>query len=247
LVFIRNATTEAYFTAATEPGNPIRFNIGENGSSFNYRTYNREPTFCNILPNSNLAIVEDYPAANGAPLTIVTTIIDSDNDGIPNEDEDDNIDGDFNYLTNPLNTDGDTLPNYMDADDDNDNVLTIDEDDNIDGDNNPFTDPRRTDGDDKPDYLDADDDGDGVLTRLEDEGGNQNPTDDFLMDMPGETPRFLNPEAANEFPDPGFRDTNFKRTFTTRFTIQNLGIEIINAQFLDFGTYVRIQNFTVDN
>ena len=49
-------------------------------------------------------------------------------------------------------TDGDTIPNYLDADDDNDGVLTKNEDANGDGD--PTNDD--TDGDGIPDYLDTD-------------------------------------------------------------------------------------------
>jgi hypothetical protein len=247
LLMSRNATTEAFFTTATDPDNPTTFTLGSNGSSFNYRTYNITPTFCNQISDSDLVVLEDYEASNSATVTVVTTIVDNDNDGIPTIDEDENPDGDNNPASNPTDTDGDGIPNYLDQDDDNDNVLTKDEDDDNDGDGNPFTNARDTDGNGVPDYLDPDDDGDDVPTRLEDENGNQNLTDDFLDDLPGETPRFLNPAATDIYTDFGFRDTQFTRTFRTRFTIQNLGIEIINTDFLDFGTYTRTETFTYDN
>jgi len=91
---------------------------------------------------------------------------DTDGDGIPNyldEDDDgdnvltrleidyDDLDGDDNPLTNPLNTDEadeialgiDLVPNYLDPDDDGDGVLTINEEnDTQDQDpTNDFTDP----------------------------------------------------------------------------------------------------------
>lgn len=82
---------------------------------------------------------------------------DDDADGVPNFFEDFNGDGD---LTND-DTDGDTIPNYLDDDDDGDGVLTIDEAKDMDG--NPID----TDGDGDVDYLDFDDDGDGVFTAFE--------------------------------------------------------------------------------
>ncbi len=235
LVFARNSTTEAYFTTETDPDNPIELTIG-GSTSFNYRTYNMVPEFCQVLQDPNLLVNEDYEATGGTVI-IETTVIDDDNDGIPNASEDDNLDGDNDYLTNPRDTDGDGLPDYIDQDDDNDNVLTINEDDNNDGDGDPSTNPRDTDGDGTPDYLEEDDDNDGTLTRLEDEDENQNPTNDFLTDEPNQLPRFLEPTATQAFPDAGFRDTQYTRTFTTTFTILNLGIEILSTDVLNFGTY----------
>lgn len=73
---------------------------------------------------------------------------DNDNDGVLNEYEDLNNDGEvFDD-----NTDGDNFPNYFDSDDDGDGTLTKDEDANGDGD--PTNDD--TDGDGTPDYLDTD-------------------------------------------------------------------------------------------
>ena len=59
-------------------------------------------------------------------------------------------DGDTNVKND--DTDGDTIPDYLDVDDDGDGVLTKNEDAN--GNGNPLDDD--TDGDGIPDYLDAD-------------------------------------------------------------------------------------------
>lgn len=73
---------------------------------------------------------------------------DADNDWVINSDED--IDKD--QIVNNDDTDGDSIPDYLDKDDDGDGVLTKEEDANGDGD------PRNddTDGDGVPDYLDKD-------------------------------------------------------------------------------------------
>lgn len=73
---------------------------------------------------------------------------DHDNDSIPAILEDPDEDGD------PLNddSDGDFIPDFLDADDDNDGIPTIEEDAN--GNGNPLDDD--TDGDGIPDYLDPD-------------------------------------------------------------------------------------------
>ncbi|MCK4562393.1 MAG: FKBP-type peptidyl-prolyl cis-trans isomerase [Flavobacteriaceae bacterium] len=97
-------------------------------------------------------------------------IADSDNDGVINNDED--VDGDGDVLND--DTDEDLVPNYIDIDDDGDRVKTIDED--VDGDGNPMNDD--TDGDGKANYLDDDDDGDGKKTIDEDTNRNGDPTDD---------------------------------------------------------------------
>ncbi len=73
--------------------------------------------------------------------------IDHDGDGIMSIDEDLNGNG---YLLDD-NTDGDSLPDYLDGDDDNDGTLTINEYDE-DGDGIPDD----SDGDGIPDYLDND-------------------------------------------------------------------------------------------
>ncbi len=107
---------------------------------------------------------------------------DDDNDGIPNIFED--FDGDMN-LDND-DTDGDTIPNYLDDDDDGDGVLTIFE--TTDNEGNPTD----TDGDGEVDYLDDDDDGDGISTSNEDADPNMDGNPDDALDTDGDgTPDYL--------------------------------------------------------
>ena len=81
--------------------------------------------------------------------------IDSDGDGLWNHQEDANNDADYNPATNPgPDTDGDALPDYLDADDDGDTLLTSAENADPNGDGDP-RDARDFDRDGQPDYLDA--------------------------------------------------------------------------------------------
>lgn len=205
-------------------------------NTFNYRTYSSLPNnpFCSDVPPSNLNITSDAVATTGTG-TITTTLIEDDNDGIPAEDEDDNLDGDDDPATNPTDTDGDGIPNYLDADDDGDNVLTKNEDDNDDEDNNPFTNPRDTDSDGTPDYLDTDDDNDGVLTRNEENiTQNQNPTDDVTTIGAGAD--FLNPLVSTNVPATAYRAHIIKQVFEVRIDLNNVQLPNITQQILYFGT-----------
>lgn len=98
---------------------------------------------------------------------------DFDSDGIPNELED--VNGDGNLAND--DTDGDGIPNYRDSDDDGDSVPTSVEILDLSG---RFSIALDTDGDGIPNYLDNDDDGDGVLTINEDYNHNGDPTDDDI-------------------------------------------------------------------
>ncbi|MFX0557258.1 Ig-like domain-containing protein [Maribacter sp. CXY002] len=55
--------------------------------------------------------------------TIDNIDLDDDDDGILDTVEDQNLDGDNNHLTNPTDSDGDSIPNYLDLDSDNDGIL----------------------------------------------------------------------------------------------------------------------------
>ena len=108
--------------------------------------------------------------------------LDDDNDGILDFDEDPNLDGDDDPLTNPLDTDNDGIPNHLDIDADNDGLP-----DNVEGQTTagyipPNDDdaatyeansglntaypngiiPNNHDGEDTPDYIDLDSDNDLV-------------------------------------------------------------------------------------
>lgn len=112
---------------------------------------------------------------------------DSDGDGL-----DDKTEAGSNP-TNPADTDGDGIPNLLDADDDNDSIPTkeegskdvdadglpnyLDTDDDGDGINTQTEGTKDTDADGIGNYLDADDDNDGLYTQYENYNGNT-PTDD---------------------------------------------------------------------
>ncbi|MEM9680459.1 MAG: hypothetical protein AAF901_09055 [Bacteroidota bacterium] len=227
LVFPRNSNDSLIFDP---PEIPYTTTLTIDGTTrlFNYRTYNQEPTFCTTLPDPNLVITDDFPADTGT-VDVTTVIVDSDDDGISNEDE--------NEADNQ-DTDGDGIPDYIDQDDDNDNIPTRNEDDNTDGDDNPFTNPKDTDGDGIADYLEEDDDDDGVLTRLEDENGNTNPIDDFeeLSTTPS-TPRYLDDTATEAFPDSGLISNEFIRTITITFVVNDVDLGVINYDVYNLGTY----------
>lgn len=213
---------------------------------FNYRSYGRTPNdnfFCNDVPPSNLQIDRDEVSIGGE-VTIRTVLVEDDNDGIPTELEDENLDGDNDPDTNPTDTDGDGIPNYLDADDDGDNVLTIDEidTDNIDGDDNPLTNPKNTDAnstmnpDTIPDYLDTDDDGDGVLTRDEDPDQNQDPTNNFSDTNNPLLNDYLNDQIAVTTTATAFRTHTIRMTYTIDVTVFNINLPSITQQTLDFGS-----------
>lgn len=104
---------------------------------------------------------------------------------------------------NPIDCDGDTIPDYMDPDSDNDTIpdrvegryminnLFARYNKDADGDTIPDADeagddpknPRDTDGDTIPDYLDLDSDGDGLLDAWEREHEGYNP---YLEDTDGD-------------------------------------------------------------
>jgi hypothetical protein len=100
---------------------------------------------------------------------------DTDNDGIPDDFEDVNENGDVE----DDDTDGDGVPNYLDSDDDGDGIPTEIETGELDG-GLPHS-ARDSDGDGTPDFLDDDDDGDGTPTQIEGVSDhNRNGVPDYL-------------------------------------------------------------------
>lgn len=221
LVVDANNTYEADFQlSATNP--------------FNYRTYSNStlPTsgvFCSDIPLSTLKITQDIESTSGT-VSIKTVLTEDDNDGIPAKLEDRNGNGNLE----DDDTDGDGIPNYLDADDDGDNVLTINEkpDPNGDGD---LSDALDTDSDGIPNYLDTDDDGDGVLTRNEEnESQDQNPTNDISNTLIG--PDYLNAEVISSVPATKYREHTIKQTYVVTLTVSNFDLKIISLDVFDFGT-----------
>ncbi|RSK38240.1 hypothetical protein [Mangrovimonas spongiae] len=223
----------------------ITGNINGSTNAFNYRTYNSAISgniFCNDIPPSNLGIENDYSSTSG-DFTIYTTLIEDDNDGVPAEMEDINGNGDL-YDDD---TDGDGLPNFLDADDDGDNVLTLTElndndlvdanndgdfDDDTDGD--PLTNPVDTDGDGIPNYLDNDDDDDGVLTiDEENEIQDNNPANDFTNPNVAD---YLNPDVSTTVPATAYRTHNIEQLFVIEILVENISFSNLNQSEFDFGT-----------
>lgn len=245
LIFPNNSTTRLIFNPETN-NYASTFEINGSSTKFNYRTYDGDPKnlICNLLPDANTNILMDYAATSGV-VTTLTTFIDDDADGIPSAFEDENLDGDNNPATNPTDSDGDGIPDYLDSDDDNDNVLTKNEGHNY-SEADGLSKAQDTDGDGIPDYLDEDDDGDKVLTRLEDENGNGNPRDDF--DEATETPavpRYLNKVSTDTFDYTEFTPTTYQRIITVKFQIKNVNLDIISLTNIDFGTFT--QTYTIES
>lgn len=235
LIFPKSDANELFFTEASAD----TLTINGDNTRFIYRTYNRNISageLCGLVAPDDLTILESYEAATGE-VEIISTFIDDDGDGIPNEDEDDNEDGDNNYLTNPLDTDSDGIPDYIDQDDDGDNVLTANEiGDDIE---NPLnTDANLPNSDELPDYLDTDDDGDGTPTKLEDADGENGPFDDS-SEVNGELVKlYLNPEETTAYIFEDYSLPNqYTRSITTNFIVRNINLEIITTDELVLGTY----------
>ena len=202
--------------------------------AFNYRTYSNETLpsnlFCNDIPPADIKILQDYNDAS-VNATFSAVLVEDDQDGILAELEDINGNGD---LTDD-DTDGDGLPNYIDADDDGDNILTKDEapDPNKD---TILDDALDTDGDGIPNYLDADDDGDGINTRDEEtDSQDQNPGNDVTNSDIGAD--YLNKDIANTNTPvaTAYRSHTIKQTFTVTLMITEISLDIISIDELDFG------------
>lgn len=220
---------------AVKPLNP-NISGAINGSSnlLNYRSYNSSVTslFCMDIPPSDLDISEDYSSYSGS-FTILTSLIEDDNDGVPSEMEDRNKDG--NLYNDDSDSDG--IPDFLDEDDDGDNVLTKTElldYDNTDNDGNPLTDPKDTDGDGIPNYLDPNDDGDLVLTRDEENmSADRNPANDFTNG--NKIPDYLNIKVAITVPATGYREHNINQKFLVSLKVDNISFSNLNQDSFNFG------------
>lgn len=162
------------------------YDLAEQNTVLFYSTLVDAESQTNPLPNANAYQVSEeeevvYAVITGDEIGEFVIVefklkaedCDEDNDGVLDEDEDVNEDG--NYDND--DTDGDGTPNYLDSDDDGDSVPTEQEvQDNQDA-RHTFID---TDGDGIENYLDNDDDGDGTLTIDEDWNENGTLLDDDL-------------------------------------------------------------------
>lgn len=143
-------------------------------------------TICDSLGNCSTAIVT----------VVVTdaTDLDSDDDGIVDSFEDLNLDADNDPTTNPTDSDGDGIADYLDIDSDDDGIPDNVEaqttsgyippsgtdsnanglDDAYENNGNLGLFPVDTDGDSLPDYLDADSDDDNIPDNIEAHDFDQN-------------------------------------------------------------------------
>jgi len=210
---------------------PIIRTINGSSNTFNYRTYNASADnfFCNDIPPSDVEITQDYESLSGI-VNIVTVLTEDDNDGIPAELEDINGNGDLD----DDDTDGDTIPNYLDDDDDGDNVRTVTENPEY-SQSEGLANAQDTDGDTIPDYLDNDDDGDNVLTRDEENNSqDENPTNDVTNNEVGAD--YLNAEIATTVPATAYREHKITQTYEVSMFVENIDLEIIAQDVFDFGT-----------
>jgi len=167
-------------------------------------------TICDDIGNCSTAIVT----------VIVTDVIDldSDNDGIVDSFEDLNLDADNDPSTDPTDTDGDGIPDYLDIDSDDDGVPDNVEAQTtsgyippigVDSNNNGLDDayenggniglfPIDTDGDSLPDYLDDDSDDDGIPDNIEAHDFDQNGIPDFV---------YIGSDKDNDGLDDGYEGT----------------------------------------
>ncbi|WP_298494923.1 hypothetical protein [uncultured Algibacter sp.] len=221
------------------------FNVDEDGifeqtytisstNPFNYRTYSNaslpSDLFCNVIPNSEVVITKDIESTSGTAF-LSTILTEDDNDGIPAALEDRNNNGDLE----DDDTDGDGLPDFIDADDDGDNILTKNEDPDPNGDGD-LSDALDTDGDGIPDYLDTDDDGDGIDTRDEEnDSQDQNPANDFTV---SELADYLNKDVANlGGPEAtAYREHTITQTYDVSLIISDIDLELISLDVFDFGS-----------
>lgn len=241
---IPSFTVEEIFTSETDT-------IEKTNAVFNYRTYNRadlpsdSDLFCNNLPPANLNVTLDE--TDDVKATIIRTLIEDDNDGIPAEfeNQDPNGDGDF---SDAQDTDNDGIPDYLDADDDGDNVLTKNENPDPDGNGNPSdaqnSDAELSNPDAIPDYLDNDDDGDGVLTRDEENvTQNQSPLDDISNSVLG-IADYLNENVTNTVEATAYREHIISQLFSVRMIVEEIDITFLSQDVFDFGFLTGVSNLT---
>lgn len=212
-------------------GSDNTFTITKSATIY-YRTYSDATLpsnlFCNNIP-PNVSITTDE--SDACSVIFSTVLVEDDRDGIAAILEDINGNGNLD----DDDTDGDGIPNYIDADDDGDNVLTSDEapDPNEDG---LIDDAQDTDGDSIPDYLDDDDDGDGVKTRDEEnQSQDQRPNNDITNSTIGAD--YLNPDVNTLVPATAFRPHTIYETYTVGAEVSGISLPFLSQEFLDFGVF----------
>ncbi len=230
VIYNINDSNEVIFIELSSPFNPFITTPRTPIQVTNNVTYqklsgniNGSTYFCNAVPNNTVDIIQELKSDNRGQIVIRTFLVeddDIDNDGLTNQEE-------GMSETPPLDTDGDSLPNYMDLDDDNDNVPTSIELMEIDDVNNPtgpqIRVPRDTDSDMIPNHLDIDDDEDGIPTRNEVNIVNANPNS---VNGVNETPRYLSASDSDLNIAPTLLTVRniITQSFRTTIVINDLGL-----------------------
>lgn len=222
---------------------PYKIKISGGDSKVSYRMFDGElPAnyFCSAIPPGTPKVIEEYVSTEGT-ITISTSGIPDDEDGIPIELERFYSIKDGMTDAQAMDLDGDGLLNPYDYDDDGDNIPTENEGVVLTDDKTAinYELSQDTDGDGIPDFLDNDDDGDGVLTINEDKDKDLDPTNDFTNELVG--PDYLNPAVAVDYEVKEYREHIYNLTaikvsiFLDNLVFENTSSdEVIRQATLDF-------------
>ena len=183
-------------------------------NKISYRVFNSNVNssyFCQDIPPSSPSIIENW---NGSGTLIVNNVI--------TKDDNDNV----TETDHAIDSDSDSIPDYIDMDDDNDGVLTKDEL-GLDNDGDSFLDFLDTDGDSIPNHLDTDDDGDGIPTINEFRtDSNANDIIDYLDSSFAVTQNAFS-VAPNQY----------TLSYTTSFTIKDMSLSNANGNVINYDSY----------
>ncbi|MCK0131113.1 hypothetical protein MWU59_06300 [Flavobacteriaceae bacterium F08102] len=172
-------------------------------SMISYRTFESEPNtsyFCQSIPPAKPLLIDEWTGTGN--LYITTVLTQDDNDTVEE-------------LDLLKDSDGDSIPDYIDSDDDNDGIPTKNEFD------------EDSDGDGIDDYLDDDDDNDGIPTLNE----------SITSDIDGDGIKdYLDPDTKIFLPARSLTNS-YTQTFTSTFTIELLKLENAKGETIQFDTY----------
>ncbi|MCB0460001.1 MAG: hypothetical protein R2821_03150 [Flavobacteriaceae bacterium] len=191
------------------------YDLKETGTDkITYRTFDAKPTssyFCQSVPPTTPMTLNEWTGTNGELIITVELDRKDDNDGVDEEAND------------ALDTDGDTVPNYLDDDDDGDRIPTSEEK------------GKDTDSDGIPDYLDNDDDGDGILTI------NESKTDDDDGDG---IVNYLDIDSRQSIEPNRPEITNtYTEYYKASFIINGLQLVNANGNTIQYDVYDDLGNF----
>ena len=185
-------SADATITVTTPANGTVTINDNgtPNDSTDDTVVYTPNTTFVEGTDTFEYTICDANNNCSTATITVIVTSItdlDADNDGIVDAFEDLNDDADNDPATNPTDTDGDGIPDYLDIDSDGDGIPDNVEaqataeyiapsgvdananglDDAYENNGNVGLLPEDTDGDGLPDYVDEDSDNDNIPDVIE--------------------------------------------------------------------------------